>query len=94
MTTNATPADLLRHRITDLLVDRLGLLPEEVVTDARFREDLGMDSLDLVELITVVEDELGESLDSPEDTLAALATVGDVVDFLLARGAGRQEVRA
>ncbi|SHM96488.1 acyl carrier protein [Actinacidiphila paucisporea] len=94
MTTDATAADLLRHRIADVLVDRLGLLPEEVVPDARFREDLGMDSLDMVELLTVVEDELGEPLDSPDDTLSSLATIGDVVAFLLERGAGREEVRA
>ncbi|WP_327289715.1 acyl carrier protein [Streptomyces sp. NBC_01198] len=102
MTTNATSADLLRSRIADVLVDRLGLLPEEVVPGARFREDLGMDSLDMVELLTVVEEELGGPLDSPEDTLASLDTIGDVVDFLLERGvdpgagatAGSREVRA
>jgi acyl carrier protein len=88
VTTNATPADLLRDRIADVLVDRLGLLPEEVVPEARFREDLGMDSLDMVELLTVIEEELGEPLDSPEDALASLATIGDVVGFLLGRSGG------
>lgn len=94
MTTNATAAELLLHRIAGVLVDRLGLLPEEAVPEARFREDLGMDSLDMVELLTVVEEELGEPLDSPDDTLASLATIGDVVGFLLARGALPREVTA
>ncbi|WP_322974605.1 acyl carrier protein [Actinacidiphila epipremni] len=93
MTTDATPADLLRNRIADVLVDRLGLLPEEVVPEARFKEDLGMDSLDMVELLTVVEEELGEPLDSPDDTLSSLATIGDVADFLLARGVAAEEAQ-
>lgn len=55
--------------------DGLDLEPEAIVPDARLVEDLGLDSFDLVELLTVVE-ELGVHF--PDDVAVSVETVGDV----------------
>ena len=55
--------------------DALDLEREELVADARFDEDLGLDSYDLVELLTLVE-ELGARL--PDDVAVGIDTVGDL----------------
>ena len=65
--------------------DGLGLEPDVVVRGARLVEDLGLDSFDLVELLTLVE-ELGVRF--PDDVAVGLETVGDVYDEYSAR-AGR-----
>jgi acyl carrier protein len=55
--------------------EALDLEPEELVPDARFDEDLGLDSYDLVELLTLVE-EMGVRF--PDDVAVAIDTVGDL----------------
>jgi acyl carrier protein len=66
-----------------IIVDLLGVLPEQVTREARFREDLEADSLDLVELIMAFEDKFGSSI-SDEDA-QKITTVGDAVDFVAAQ---------
>jgi acyl carrier protein len=89
VTINRTDAgEALLARMTDLLCDRLGLLPEEVSSDARLREDLGMDSLDLVELVTIMEEHLGGTVE--DEVAMSLKTVGEVV----AHVAGAQQAGA
>ncbi|MEU4116028.1 acyl carrier protein [Kitasatospora sp. NPDC028055] len=77
MTNQTAAGEALLARMTDLLCDRLGLLPEEVTSDARLREDLGMDSLDLVELVTIMEEHLGGTVD--DEVALSLTTVGEVI---------------
>ncbi len=73
--------DQVTEKVIAALVE-FGEEPENVKTDSRF-EDLDIDSLDLVELAQVVEDEYGvEIKDSDMDQIA---TVQDVVDFVAAR---------
>ena len=74
----------IENRVRDIIVQQLGVHPEEVVRTANFRDDLGADSLDTVELIMAFEEETGEAI--PEEMAEKLKTVGDVLDYLSARG--------
>ncbi len=67
-------------RIKKLIVDLLGVEEEKVTLDARFREDLGADSLDLVELVMAFEEEFGGTI-SDEDA-QQIKTVGDALRFI------------
>jgi acyl carrier protein len=71
------------ERVTDIIVDLLGVDPEKVTPDARFREDLEADSLDLVELIMAFEEEFGGEI-SDEDA-QKITTVGEAVIYVDAR---------
>jgi acyl carrier protein len=68
------------EQVKTIIVDLLGVEPDKVTRDARFREDLGADSLDLVELIMEFEERFGETI-SDEDA-QKLQTVGQVVDYV------------
>ena len=74
------------QRIKEIIVELLGVEPEKVSMEARFREDLGADSLDLVELVMEFEDKFGEQI-SDEDA-QQIKTVGDVVRYVEKRMAG------
>ena len=63
--------------ITNLLHDNLDIDPEQVTEDATF-DSLGIDSLDMVELICDLEDECGVEFGEPE----GLETVGDLVEYI------------
>ncbi len=63
-----------------IIVDLLGADPSKVTPEARFREDLEADSLDLVELIMAFEDKFGGEI-SDEDA-QKIVTVGDAVTFV------------
>ncbi|MEE1938033.1 acyl carrier protein [Streptomyces sp. TRM 70361] len=73
-----------RQRVIGYMVERLGLEPDEITDTTRFREDLELDSLDMVELATILDEELGTQLD--DSALESLATLGDVVAFAESRG--------
>lgn len=75
----------LFHRLRELTVDVLDLRHEQIVPDARFADDLGADSLDLVELVEAFEEEFGVRIDDEE--LADIATVGEAHDLLAAKTA-------
>jgi acyl carrier protein len=68
------------ERITGIIVDLLGVEPEKVTLEARLREDLEADSLDLVELIMAVEEEFGGEI-SDEDA-QQITTVGQAVAYV------------
>ncbi|MEZ4735898.1 MAG: acyl carrier protein [Caldilineaceae bacterium] len=67
-------------RVRDIIVEQLGVEPEEVTMTANFREDLEADSLDLVELIMQFEEEFGGEISDEE--AQKIVTVGDAVKFL------------
>lgn len=71
----STPGVLDFGRFTMHVSDGLGLEPDVVVAEARLVEDLGLDSFDLVELLTLVE-ELGVRF--PDDVVVTVDTVGDL----------------
>ena len=67
-------------RVRVVIVDLLGVEPEKVTPEARFREDLEADSLDLVELIMAFEEEFGGEI-SDEDA-QQITTVGEAVAYI------------
>jgi len=68
------------ERVKVIIVDLLGADPEQVTTEARFREDLEADSLDLVELIMALEEEFGGEIS--DEQAQKITTVGDAISFL------------
>jgi len=68
------------ERVTKIIIDVLGVDPSKVTPNARFREDLEADSLDLVELIMQFEEEF--EADVPEEEAQQLQTVGDVIKYI------------
>lgn len=68
------------EQVKSIIVDLLAVDPDKVTLEARFREDLEADSLDLVELIMEFEDEFGGEI-SDEDA-QKITTVGDAVQYM------------
>jgi acyl carrier protein len=68
------------EQVKSIIVDLLAVDPDKVTKEARFREDLEADSLDLVELIMEFEDEFGGEI-SDEDA-QKITTVGDAVAYM------------
>ncbi len=70
----------MENKIIDLIADKLCKKKDQITTTSRLVEDLGADSLDVVELIMAFEDEFGVSL--PDEDIAAMKTVGDVINYI------------
>ncbi len=68
------------EEIKKIVIDRLGTDPAKITPEARFREDLEADSLDLVELIMAFEDQFGAEI-SDEDA-QSITTVGEAVTYI------------
>lgn len=66
--------------VKDIIVDLLGVDGDKVTPEARFREDLEADSLDIVEMIMALEDKFGAEI-SDEDA-QNISTVGEAVDYI------------
>ena len=67
------------EKVKVIIVDQLGVPEEKVTLEARFREDLEADSLDLVELIMAFEDEF--DVEIPDEEAQGITTVGSAVDY-------------
>mgnify|MGYP000819586048 CR=1 FL=1 len=70
--------------IKKLVAENLGIEEETITENASFKEDLGVDSLDLFELVMALEEEY--DVEIPSDDLAELNTVGDVINYLKDKG--------
>merc|ERR1719329_1691880 len=70
----------VEDRITDIIVEQLGVDAEKVVPDASFIDDLGADSLDTVELIMAIEEEF--DCEIPEEDATKITKVSEVIDFI------------
>ena len=68
------------QRVKDIIVEQLGVKPDQVTAEAKFVEDLGADSLDIVELIMALEEEFG--IEVPDEQAEKLLNVGDVVKYI------------
>lgn len=67
-------------RVKRIVVDRLGVDESQVAPEASFKEDLGADSLDVVELVMELEDEF--DLEISDEDAEKISTVGDVVKYI------------
>ena len=74
----------LEEKVIDLIVEQLDVTREECVAEASFIDDLGADSLDLVELIMEMEETF--NIQVADEDLEKIRTVQDVIDFLRAKG--------
>jgi len=70
----------IKDRVEAIVVEQLGVKPEQITLEAKFIEDLGADSLDTVELVMGLEEEFGNEI--PDEEAEKLMTVGDVITFI------------
>ncbi|MBS4957515.1 MAG: acyl carrier protein [Clostridium celatum] len=68
------------EKIREIIADKLSINEDEITMDSAFLEDLNADSLDIVELIMALEDEL--DMEIPDEDAENFVTVGDVVNFV------------
>ncbi|WP_410482671.1 MULTISPECIES: acyl carrier protein [unclassified Sphingosinithalassobacter] len=67
-------------RVKRIVVEHLGVQESEVVPEASFIDDLGADSLDIVELVMAFEEEFGVEI--PDDAAEKITTVKDATDYI------------
>lgn len=68
------------EKVTEIIVEQLGVKPDEVTEEASFVDDLGADSLDTVELVMAFEEEFGVEI--PDEDAEKIQTVGDAVRYI------------
>jgi len=73
------------ERVKKIVIEHLGVETDKVVESASFIDDLGADSLDMVELVMAFEEEFGVEI--PDDAAETIQTVGDAVKFLQSKTA-------
>jgi acyl carrier protein len=77
-----TSKDQIYDKVKAIIVDQLGVEAAEVSLESSFIEDLGADSLDIVELIMALEEEF--EVEVPDEDAEKLATVSDAVEYIKA----------
>jgi acyl carrier protein len=70
------------EKVKQIIADKLSLEEDEITMEASFIDDLGADSLDLVELIMALEDEF--DMEIPDEEVENITTVADVVEYIKA----------
>lgn len=73
-------SESIEERVKGIIVDQLAVDAEKVTQSASFIEDLGADSLDIVELVMTMEEEF--DMDIPDEDAEKIKTVGDVVSYI------------
>lgn len=72
------------EKMKEIIADQLSVDADTITEASKFKEDLGADSLDLFELVLALEDEY--SVEIPAEDLEKLTSVGEVMDYLKAKG--------
>lgn len=72
----------IAERVTKVVVEQLGVSPDQVTPEASFVDDLGADSLDTVELVMALEEEFDTEI--PDDKAETIAKVKDAIDYIAA----------
>ncbi len=70
----------IEERVKKIIVEQLGVKPEDVVTEASFVDDLGADSLDTVELVMALEEEFETEI--PDEEAEKIATVQNAISYV------------
>lgn len=71
-------------KVTDIIVEQLGVNADQVKPEAKLVEDLGADSLDAVELVMAIEEEF--NLEVPDEEAEKLQSVGDILSYVKSNG--------
>jgi acyl carrier protein len=75
--------EAVTKRVTSIVVEQLSVEESALVPEANLLDDLGADSLDVVELVMALEEEFG--IEIPDDDVENIRTIKDVVDYVVAR---------
>ncbi len=70
----------LEQRVSAIIVEQLGATREEIVPEASFTDDLGVDSLTMVELVMAMEESF--DIEIPDDDAEKIQTIGDAISYL------------
>ena len=73
----------VEEKVKNIIVEQLGVDMESVTPEASFIEDLGADSLDIVELVMTMEEEF--DLEIPDEDAEKIKTVNDVINYIKAK---------
>lgn len=73
----------VEEKVRGIICDQLAVEPDKVIQTASFIDDLGADSLDIVELVMTMEEEF--DLDIPDEDAEKIKTVGDVVKYITSK---------
>jgi acyl carrier protein len=76
----------LEERVTEIIVEQLGVSKEEVVPEASFIDDLGADSLDIVELVMAMEEEF--DIEIPDEDAERIQTIAHAISYIRERATG------
>lgn len=68
------------EKVKEIIIEQLGVAETSVIMEASFIDDLGADSLDIVELVMAIEEEF--KIEIPDADAEKVVTVGDVVDYI------------
>ena len=74
-------SDNIADKVRDIIVQQLGVNPEQVTPAAKFIEDLGADSLDIVELVMALEEEY--DIEISDEDAEKIQTVGDAINYIV-----------
>jgi acyl carrier protein len=72
----------IEARVRSIIADQLGITEDEIKAESKFIEDLGADSLDIVELIMAMEEEFQTEI--PDEEAEKIRTVGDAIEYVKA----------
>jgi len=72
------------EKIKSIMIEEFGIDESEIDLDASFKDDLGIDSLDLFEMVTSLEEEYG--FEVPAEDLANLQTINDILNYMAEHG--------
>jgi len=75
----------ITSRVKSIVADQLGVAEDEIKPESSFTDDLGADSLDIVELVMALEEEFDTEI--PDEEAEKITTVGAAIDFITARAA-------
>ena len=74
----------VREKVKQVIIEQLSVNADELTDDASFIEDLGADSLDIVELVMEFEEKFG--VDIPDEEAEKISTVGDAIKYIEEKG--------